>query len=198
MPERPDLVVPFIAQDLASPTLVSPCVVSPADIFAAIEVEARRFAEERHAAQRYGEHPYTFHLEKVRAVLTELDYHGHLGIAAWLHDVVEDTTTTCDEIATRFGAEVAGLVWAVTGVGPTRKARNAAMYEKIRRTPDAAILKLADRIANVEASRTRPDKRRMYRDEAPDFERALVGLGDPRQWTRLRLALESPTVPTEG
>lgn len=153
------------------------------------EAEARRFAEERHAAQRYGEHPYSVHLAAVRAVLEDFGHGGALGVAAWLHDAVEDTGTTREEIAERFGAEVAALVWAVTGVGQSRKNRNASAYEKIRRTPGAAILKLADRIANVEASRSRLDKLRMYQQEAADFERALAGLGDERMWDRLRRAL---------
>lgn len=153
------------------------------------EADARRFAEERHAGQRYGEHPYSVHLAAVRAVLADFGHGGALGVAAWLHDTVEDTATTREEIAERFGAEVAALVWAVTGVGRSRKDRNASAYEKIRRTPGAAILKLADRIANVEASRSRLDKLRMYQQEAADFERALAGLGDERMWDRLRRAL---------
>jgi (p)ppGpp synthase/HD superfamily hydrolase len=153
------------------------------------EAKARRFAEERHAGQRYGEQPYSVHLAAVRAVLASFGYAGDLGVAAWLHDVVEDTATTREEIAVEFGAGVAALVWAVTGVGKSRKERNEAAYEKIRSHPPAAILKLADRIANVEASRQRPDKLRMYRREWPGFERALAGLGDERMWARLRAAL---------
>ncbi|EYF02732.1 HD domain-containing protein [Chondromyces apiculatus] len=153
-----------------------------------LEQAARTFAAERHGAQRYGDHPYTFHLERVRAVLADHGYGGALGVAAWLHDILEDTPTTRDEIADRFGAHVAALVWAVTGVGATRKERNASMYGKIRDTEGAALLKLADRIANVEAARTRPDKLRMYRSEAEAFTQALAGLGDPRLWARLQAA----------
>lgn len=63
------------------------------------------------------------------------------------------------------------------------------MYEKIRQHPEAAILKLADRIANAEASREHPDKLTMYRREHESFERALAGVGDARMWARLRTAL---------
>ncbi|AUX23250.1 uncharacterized protein SOCEGT47_037730 [Sorangium cellulosum] len=154
-----------------------------------LEAAAQRLAEERHAAQRYGKLPYVVHLAQVRAVLSAYGYGGALGVAAWLHDTVEDTDTTPEEIAARFGEEVATLVWAVTGTGESRKERNRSAYEKIRKHPQAAILKLADRIANVEASREHPDKRAMYRDEHEAFERALAGLGDPRMWARLRAAL---------
>jgi (p)ppGpp synthase/HD superfamily hydrolase len=154
-----------------------------------VEAEARQFAVTRHAAQRYGDRPYVVHLEAVRAVLRDFGHDGALGVAAWLHDVVEDTATTRDEVAQRFGPEVAALVWAVTGVGDNRKARNAAAYAKIRQHPVATTLKLADRIANVEAAATVPHKLEMYRAEWEGFTAALAGLGDARMWQRLRQAL---------
>jgi (p)ppGpp synthase/HD superfamily hydrolase len=153
-----------------------------------VETEARAFAVEKHGGQRYGDRPYVVHLEAVRAVLADFGYDGTLAVAAWLHDTVEDTDATREEISARFGEEVAALVWAVTGTGETRKERNAAAYAKMRAHPPAAVLKLADRIANVEASRTRPDKLAMYRSELDGFTRALEGLGDPRMWARLRAA----------
>jgi (p)ppGpp synthase/HD superfamily hydrolase len=155
----------------------------------ALEEAARAFAEERHATQKYGDRPYLVHLSAVRDVLRSMGHGGPLAVAAWLHDVVEDTPTTKDEVCARFGADVAALVWAVTGVGANRSERNASAYAKIRATPDAATLKLADRIANVEASRGRPDKLAMYRGEWASFEAALRGFGDERMWERLRRAL---------
>jgi guanosine-3',5'-bis(diphosphate) 3'-pyrophosphohydrolase len=155
----------------------------------ALEKDAQQFAEERHAAQRYGDQLYTVHLARVRAVLTDFGHGGPLGVAAWLHDMIEDTGTTREEISARFGENVAVLVYAVTGVGKNRAERNASAYMKIQGVPAAAILKLADRIANVEASQDRPDKLQMYRDEWPAFAKALDGLGDPRMWSRLKKAL---------
>lgn len=155
----------------------------------ALEQEARAFAADRHAAQRYGDRPYVVHLEAVRAVLADFGHGEALAVAAWLHDVVEDTEATREDIAARFGDEVAQLVWAVTGVGHNRRTRIASAYEKIRAYPRAAILKLADRTANVEASREAPDKLAMYRSEHTGFARALAGLGDARMWARLAAAL---------
>jgi (p)ppGpp synthase/HD superfamily hydrolase len=154
-----------------------------------LETRARSFAEAAHEGQRYGDAPYITHLVAVRAVLDDFGYGGALGVAAWLHDSIEDTGATKDEIATRFGEEVAELVWAVTGVGANRKERNASAYAKIRATPRAAILKLADRIANVEASRTVPSKLEMYRAEWRSFREHLGELGDDRMWSRLASAL---------
>lgn len=149
------------------------------------ESEARAFALERHADQRYGDRPYEFHLAAVRATLADFGHGGALGIAAWLHDLVEDTATTREEIALRFGEEVAALVFAVTGVGRNRKERNRNAYAKLRAHPPAVVLKLADRIANVTASRGWPEKLEMYRAEWPEFRAALTGLGDLCMWVRL-------------
>lgn len=161
-----------------------------------LERAARRFAEERHAGQRYGDCPYLVHLDAVRCVLQDFGYGGALGAAAWLHDVVEDTPTSRDEVASRFGEEVASLVWAVTGIGRNRKERCSSAYEKIRAHPAAATLKLADRIANVEASR---GSRRllMYRAEWPAFREALSGMGDERMWHRLAAGMDPANDPGE-
>lgn len=152
------------------------------------EQEARRFAADRHAGQQYGSQPYLVHLEDVRWVLASFGYGGVFGVAAWLHDVLEDTRTAHVEVAQCFGYEVYLLVWAVTGVGKSRTDRLQSACKKIRQNPPAAILKLADRIANVEASRNRPEKLALYRSERVSFEAALAGLGDERMWRRLEAA----------
>jgi guanosine-3',5'-bis(diphosphate) 3'-pyrophosphohydrolase len=154
-----------------------------------LEIDARDFARAAHGDQKYGAAPYVVHLSAVRTVLADFGYGGVLGIAAWLHDVAEDTTTTREEIAARFGAEVAELVWAVTGVGANRKERNLAAYAKIKASPGAAILKLADRIANVEAARAVPEKLALYRSEWRSFRDHLGALGDLRMWARLERAI---------
>lgn len=154
-------------------------------------IDAYSFAAEKHAHQRYGDAPYTVHLEAVRAVLRDAGFEDEhpLAIASWLHDTIEDTATTREEVQAHFGIAVADLVWAVTGIGQNRKERNAHAYAKIRATPDAATLKLADRIANVEASANVPDKLAMYRKEWPGFRDALAGHGLPSLWERLKKAL---------
>lgn len=154
------------------------------------EKRARAFALAAHGAQKYGDAPYVVHLEAVRAVLRDFGHDGPLGVAAWLHDTIEDTAATRADVAREFGPEVAELVWAVTGEGENRKARNEAAYAKMRAIPLAVTLKLADRIANVEASASRPDKLEMYRAEFESFRAALEGLGEPAMWERLARALQ--------
>jgi guanosine-3',5'-bis(diphosphate) 3'-pyrophosphohydrolase len=153
-----------------------------------LEAAACAFAVERHGGQRYGDAPYVVHLEAVRAVLADFGLGGALGVAAWLHDVIEDTPTSQAELEGHFGAEVAALVWAVTGEGRNRRERARSMYAKIGALPAAAPLKLADRIANVEASRSRPDKLALYRAEREGFRAALGAFGDPTMWARLERA----------
>jgi len=76
-----------------------------------------------------------------------------------------------------FGPDVAGLVDAVTDEpGPNRRARKAATYQKIREAGHLAVrLKLADRIANVEAGGSLTD---MYRKEHEAFRRNLHTAGE--------------------
>lgn len=145
------------------------------------------FAIRRHAGQMYGDKPYHVHLFDVVNVLRRfVEWHGlpqHIVNAAWLHDVVEDTTTTIDEVRRKFGDEVADLVNAVTkGEGKNRAEKAAKTYPKIRQVQDAVTLKLADRIANLEQcvnhDRVGRDVGKifqMYLDEWPTFQAELRG-----------------------
>lgn len=128
---------------------------------------AERFAAARHADQTYGEKPYKYHLECVVRVLRRFGVDDdELIAAAWLHDVIEDTDTRYDEVARLHGERVAEIVWALTdGDGTTRAERKAHAYRKIQITPGAAVVKIADRIANCEEA----GKLTMYRDEHPTF-----------------------------
>ncbi|MFC4372650.1 HD domain-containing protein [Nocardia halotolerans] len=168
--------------------------------FDQLETEAREFAIAAHGDQRFGDRPYSTHLTAVRAVLDDFGYSGDLALAAWLHDVVEDTPVTTEEIESRFGRAVLDLVWAVTGVGPDRKARNLDAYTKIAAHPRAVILKLADRTANAEASPPGSSWMGMYRTEHPTFKAHLADLlpGDPtvaRMWQRLETRLDLSVMP---
>lgn len=164
------------------------------------EHTAETFAKAVHLDQKYGTKPYTVHLQAVRDVLESYGYLGDYLPAAWLHDAVEDTITKRETIAVAWGEGVAQLVWAVTGQGANRAARIADAHEKLRAYPRAIPLKLADRIANSEASAAGKTKKEasllaMYREELPAFEAALLhGLeehSEQRMWARLRAALGS-------
>jgi (p)ppGpp synthase/HD superfamily hydrolase len=153
---------------------------------------ARRLAVDAHREQRYGAHPYVYHLDAVHRVLDEtmIDDEDVL-VASFLHDALEDTALTKAEIEERFGARVAALVWAVTGVGATRKLRLIDACNKIRETPGAATLKLADRIANTEESKLgAPKLFEMYKGEF-DLLFAMIGdRGAGPLWKRLAAATD--------
>lgn len=74
-------------------------------------------AREAHAGQvrnGSGGMPYIEHPVTVAARLAELDYPDEVLAAALLHDVIEDSATTLDELRELFGDEVAGMVGALT------------------------------------------------------------------------------------
>lgn len=91
--------------------------------------------------------------------------------AAWLHDVIEDTETTKDEVAALFGNEIATIVFCVTdGEGVSRSERKKEVYQKIIANQKAIQVKLADRIANVEACFLNGHKKfNMYQTEHSTF-----------------------------
>lgn len=115
------------------------------------EFTAEQYAKLVHRDQKYGDKEYGYHLEQVVAVLKRYTDEPLLIDAAWLHDVLEDTDTTYFQLARKFGPTAANIVWACTGVGESRKARQASILTKLHVFPGAPIVKLADRIANLRA-----------------------------------------------
>lgn len=157
-----------------------------------LERGAEHFAREKHEGQEYGGESYVDgHVAKVVAVLKDFGVHPAYVAAGWLHDVIEDTPTSREDIARKFGEQVASLVWACTGIGPNRRARNEDIYQKIEDHPQAAIVKVADRIANVEASDPESGHRSMYRKEAVEFAARVASNVPQKMITRLEEAYVS-------
>lgn len=146
--------------------------------FTEFAMRARAYAVKAHGDQRYGAAPYSVHLDAVARVLVRFGHTDEETVAAgFLHDAIEDAGVTHDELEREFGARVAALVDACTdGRGQNRKERKERPYRLIPKTPGSLLVKLADRIANVEAARAdRPGLLEMYRKEHPEFERRLRG-----------------------
>ncbi len=119
--------------------------------------KARSFAAKAHERQvrpNKARLPFITHLEEVVLLVEESGGSDEEIAAAWLHDVVEDTPVTLDEIAAHFGAPLAEMVDALTDPPdfsglPTivRKMRQA---ERIRsKGNDVKRVKIADQTANV-------------------------------------------------
>jgi (p)ppGpp synthase/HD superfamily hydrolase len=161
--------------------------------------KARNFAISAHWGQMYGSKPYYFHLDRVAEIAKRYELPLEIQIAAYLHDVVEDTKVTANEVFEEFGYEIATLVYSVTDeelsdieldhIGDNFKeenhkkqiriAKKVKTYPKIISHPFGVFLKLCDRIANVECSLTSKDTKMIdkYRDEQPEFKNKLFTPG---------------------
>lgn len=126
-------------------------------------LEAAQFAARHHAGQkRKGEagEPYINHLIEVAELIVSssevLD--TNLVIAGFLHDVVEDTAVTAQELEQRFGSDVTSLVMEVTDdKSLPKEMRKAKQVENAhKQSPRAQTLKLADKISNLRALLSSP------------------------------------------
>jgi guanosine-3',5'-bis(diphosphate) 3'-pyrophosphohydrolase len=132
--------------------------------------------------------PYEYHLQAVVDVLLkfganlETDETAPLLVAAWLHDALEDTALDFQTVSDEFGAEVADIVWRVTDEpGRNRKERKQATYQKTKQSPAAIAVKLADRIANVAASKKgNAELFKMYAKEQEEFYKQLYQASDDK------------------
>ncbi len=149
---------------------------------------AKQFALEHHKGQVHGPRPFWHHLRDVVNVLKEFGIKdADLLAAAWLHDVVEDTSVTVAEVKAEFGDRVGALVDALTdGPGKTRIEKKAKPYRMLPTIPGATTVKVADRIANARFSHQHHAQRylKCYRTEYPGFLKALRIKGELKEMWR--------------
>lgn len=110
---------------------------------------AREYAIEHHQKQMYGEKPYVFHLDQVYDITIQFDLGLEYQIAAYLHDIIEDTDVTKKEIENKFGIHISEMVFAVSGFGSNRKERQQDIKIKMLSYQPSINLKMADRLANM-------------------------------------------------
>jgi GTP diphosphokinase / guanosine-3',5'-bis(diphosphate) 3'-diphosphatase len=115
-------------------------------------------ASDAHRGQvRKSGEPYIHHPLAVARIVADLGLDDVTVAAALLHDTVEDTTITLDEVTTRFGGDVAAIVDGVTKLDrvqfDSREAQQAATMRKmlVAMAQDLRVLiiKLADRLHNM-------------------------------------------------
>ena len=133
-----------------------------------------RFAQEAHEGQqRKSGEPYFTHCVKTAEILAELRLDTHTICAGLMHDVLEDTGITREEMQVRFGTNIANLVEGVTKIGQYKLAivsqtpdtkstvehrvhrkRQAETYRKLllatAEDMRVILIKLADRLHNME------------------------------------------------
>jgi guanosine-3',5'-bis(diphosphate) 3'-pyrophosphohydrolase len=125
-------------------------------------ITAASFAADRHRDQRRKDvdaTPYINHPLDVANILIEAGVEdADLLAAAILHDTIEDTKTTAEELTERFGERVCGLVLEVTDDKSLDKLERKRL--QVLKAPvasdDAKTIKLADKIANVRDFKSPP------------------------------------------
>lgn len=131
--------------------------------------KAYRLAEQAHGDQRrLSGVPYILHPTSVACILVELGMDTDSIVTALLHDVVEDTDHTLEEIEHEFGKSVANLVDGVTKVSKIPYSnREEQQAENIRKMLIAMsndirviIIKLADRLHNMRTIECMPEQKR--------------------------------------
>jgi (p)ppGpp synthase/HD superfamily hydrolase len=159
----------------------------PAEVVARL-ARAVEFARLHHGDQRRKTGvPYLEHLLEALQVLVEGAgiASPDVLVAAVLHDVVEDTPVTLDEVSAEFGPRVAELIGWVTipapGPGETKSAVRQAYLRRLRDAPpDAVLVKLADRASNVQTLRNLPlDQQRSYYEQTVSY---IVPLAAGQPW----------------
>ncbi len=145
------------------------------------------FSMKAHGTQtRESGDAYFTHPLEVAGILTDLRLDGHTIVTALLHDTVEDTLATLDEIEGQFGGEIAKLVDGVTKLSqiemtaPNDSARQAENFRKLvlAMSNDIRVLlvKLADRLHNMRTLHfvKREEKRRRIAAETMEIYAPLA------------------------
>ena len=119
-------------------------------------VKAAQFAAEKHKNQRRKDADASPYINHPLALASVLAVEGGVETsevicAALLHDTIEDTETTADELTSIFGSKVTGIVLEVTDDKSLEKALRKE--EQVRHaphiSPEAKLVKLADKICNL-------------------------------------------------
>jgi (p)ppGpp synthase/HD superfamily hydrolase len=112
------------------------------------ELHAACFAQDAHKGQvdDDGRDYFTAHVLEVARLVSLVGGSTEMVQAAYLHDTLEDTNTTYDDLVFHFGAEVAGLVHEVTHEGT--KDEYGYYFPRLK-SRDAVVIKLCDRASNL-------------------------------------------------
>ena len=143
------------------------------------------YAMKQHGSQkRASGDPYFSHPIEVAGILTDLKLDTATIVTALLHDTIEDTGSTMDELTKLFGSQVAGLVDGVTKLTrielTSERSKQAENFRKflLAMSNDIRVLlvKLADRLHNMRTLHfiKKPEKRQRIARETMDIYAPLA------------------------
>jgi len=147
-------------------------------------VRAYRYSDAAHAGQvRHSGEPYVSHCVEVARILADLQLDTATVTSGLLHDIVEDTDITVEDIEREFGAEIAQIVDGLTKIAnlplSSREERQVENYRKlllsIAKDARVILIKLADRLHNMRTlDWLAPEKRRRIAQETRDLYAPLA------------------------
>ena len=129
--------------------------------------KALEFASEKHKGQLDDQgRPYFFaHIVQVHSILNDVTDDVEALCAGILHDILEDTDTTYDELVHEFNKPIADLVLELTHQGD----RASGYYFPVLKTRKAIMVKFADRLSNLSRMDDWPGDRQEFYLEASRF-----------------------------
>ncbi len=154
------------------------------DLVKALDFAARKHRDQRrkdHAASPYINHPIAL----VNILVNEAGIDdSNVIIAALLHDTIEDTDTTPEEIEHHFGKKIRSIVEEVTDDRQLSRAERKALQIKhaSHLSHEAALVKLADKIANLQDLKCAPpltwscERKQDYREWA---QKVVANISNP-------------------
>lgn len=172
--------------------------------------EIREYGDKCHSSvnHMYGNKPYSYHLEMVELFVEAndclLDTVGEKYLArigARLHDTIEDTRKTYNDIKEIVSKEAAEVVYALSNEkGKTRAERaNKKYYREIRANKVANFVKICDRLANVQHSvDTKSSMLSKYKEESCHFEEEMWRKEFEPMFQTLANLLALPVRPKKG
>ncbi|MDQ8161936.1 MAG: bifunctional (p)ppGpp synthetase/guanosine-3',5'-bis(diphosphate) 3'-pyrophosphohydrolase, partial [Gemmatimonadota bacterium] len=145
---------------------------------------AYHFSEVAHAGQvRHSGEPYVSHCVEVARILADLQLDTITVASGLLHDIVEDTDITVQDVEREFGPEIAQIVDGLTKIAnlplSSREERQVENYRKlllsIAKDARVILIKLADRLHNMRTlDWLAPEKRRRIAQETRDLYAPLA------------------------
>ncbi len=130
---------------------------------------AYRFSEKAHAGQtRRNGDPYVTHCVEVAKILADLHLDSVTVASGLIHDVVEDTAFSVEDVEREFGREIAQIVDGLTKIGhlplASREERQVESYRKlllsVAKDVRVILVKLADRLHNMRTLEWMPEDKR--------------------------------------